>query len=128
MDEDATSFATRRKRTTRPPKPSASHYVGYVEDDESVDAIMKKFEELERIQRQSRPSLSSALPSDADHAMQENTVDGPISNNGLTDEQLEEVFKHTSAFTIPANMGFTPDEYLFHDDIPFELIDDGNIM
>ncbi|KAJ1960594.1 hypothetical protein GGI12_003718 [Dipsacomyces acuminosporus] len=31
---------------------SNQYYVGYVEDDESVDAIMKKFEELERIEKE----------------------------------------------------------------------------
>ncbi|KAJ1857882.1 hypothetical protein GGH12_003781 [Coemansia sp. RSA 1822] len=42
---------TRRRRR---PKTNASnqYYVGYVEDDESVDAIMKKFEELERIEKE----------------------------------------------------------------------------
>lgn len=29
--------------------PSAIHYVGYVEDDETPEMIMRKFEELERI-------------------------------------------------------------------------------
>lgn len=29
--------------------PSAVHYVGYVEDDETPEMIMRKFEELERI-------------------------------------------------------------------------------
>lgn len=29
--------------------PAATHYVGYVEDDETPEMIMKKFEELERI-------------------------------------------------------------------------------
>jgi hypothetical protein len=28
---------------------SATHYVGYVEDEESVEMIMKKFEVLERM-------------------------------------------------------------------------------
>ncbi|KAJ2725202.1 hypothetical protein GGI07_001464 [Coemansia sp. Benny D115] len=42
---------TRRRRR---PKTNVSnqYYVGYVEDDESVDAIMKKFEELERIEKE----------------------------------------------------------------------------
>ncbi|KAJ2877339.1 hypothetical protein FB639_003811 [Coemansia asiatica] len=42
---------TRRRRK---PKTNVSnhYYVGYVEDDESVDAIMKKFEELERIEKE----------------------------------------------------------------------------
>lgn len=34
------------KRTTAP---SAVHYVGYVEDDETPEMIMKKFEELEKV-------------------------------------------------------------------------------
>lgn len=29
--------------------PSAVHYVGYVEDDETPEMIMKKFEELEKV-------------------------------------------------------------------------------
>ncbi|KAJ1724842.1 hypothetical protein LPJ53_000910 [Coemansia erecta] len=58
---------TRRRRK---PKTNVSnqYYVGYVEDDESVDAIMKKFEELERIEKEfsekkrsiTEPSGSSA--------------------------------------------------------------------
>ncbi|KAJ2799635.1 hypothetical protein H4R21_003482 [Coemansia helicoidea] len=36
----------------RLPGCSNQYYVGYVEDDESVDAIMKKFEELERIEKE----------------------------------------------------------------------------
>ncbi len=46
--------------------PSAIHYVGYVEDDETPEMIMKKFEELERIKqaaaetrRQRQPSTGS---------------------------------------------------------------------
>ena len=29
--------------------PSAVHYVGYVEEDETPEAIMKKFEELDKV-------------------------------------------------------------------------------
>ncbi|CAO3646133.1 unnamed protein product [Cunninghamella blakesleeana] len=52
------SDCPRRKRkqttTTRNNNTMASniHYVGYVEDEESVEAIMKKFEELDRIQKE----------------------------------------------------------------------------
>ncbi len=31
--------------------PSAIHYVGYVEEDETPEMIMKKFEELEKVYR-----------------------------------------------------------------------------
>ncbi|KAJ2609961.1 hypothetical protein H4S08_003826 [Coemansia sp. RSA 1365] len=50
---------TRRRRR---PKANVSnqYYVGYVEDDESVDAIMKKFEELERIEKEFSAKKKSA--------------------------------------------------------------------
>ncbi|KAI7864892.1 hypothetical protein BDF14DRAFT_1875753 [Spinellus fusiger] len=63
------------------------HYVGYVEDAESVEAIMKKFEELERIQKEfSNMGVKN-------HIMQ-------VKSRPLTEEQLQEVFKRTSAFTV----------------------------
>ncbi|RKP14700.1 hypothetical protein BJ684DRAFT_6031, partial [Piptocephalis cylindrospora] len=67
---------------------SAAHYVGYVEDEESVEAIMRKFEELERLQQEL--SLGKEGP------------DGPMDSGhaGLTEEQLVEVFRRTSSFTL----------------------------
>ncbi|KAI9503952.1 hypothetical protein BX070DRAFT_223172 [Coemansia spiralis] len=53
---------TRRRRQPTA-KASNQYYVGYVEDDESVDAIMKKFEELERIEKEfsaKKKTISSA--------------------------------------------------------------------
>lgn len=45
--------STRSKRPGASRKqPSASHYVGYVDDEESVASILKKFEELEKFQTQ----------------------------------------------------------------------------
>ena len=34
--------------------PSAVHYVGYVEDEETPEMIMKKFEELEKVRSKSQ--------------------------------------------------------------------------
>ncbi|KAJ3324578.1 hypothetical protein HDV06_006482 [Boothiomyces sp. JEL0866] len=69
-----------RKRNSKKRKNeiSASWYVGYAEDEESVEAIMKKFKELEDFQNESNIR----------------------EEDGLTTEQLEEVFKRTSAFTL----------------------------
>jgi len=39
--------------------PSAVHYVGYVEDNETPEMIMKKFEELEKVANCLRASLIS---------------------------------------------------------------------
>ncbi|KAL2915098.1 hypothetical protein HK105_205422 [Polyrhizophydium stewartii] len=45
--------STRRRRPKNPPElVSPAWYVGYADDDESVEAIMKKFEELEQLQRE----------------------------------------------------------------------------
>jgi hypothetical protein len=107
--------------------PSAVHYVGYVEDDETPESIARKFEELERIQAAargatardtSRSSLiaASAAPdtdavpgprAPADVAASTATADrdqagaqSPAAEEGLTDEQLMQVFKQTSVFTV----------------------------
>ena len=40
-------------------KPSAVHYVGYVEDEETPEMIMKKFEELEKVSHSSHPLRDS---------------------------------------------------------------------
>ena len=39
----------RRCAAAKTAMPSAIHYVGYVEDDETPEAIMRKFEELEKV-------------------------------------------------------------------------------
>ncbi|CAG8435313.1 5548_t:CDS:2 [Diversispora eburnea] len=86
-----------RKRRHNPYTSTASNalYVGYVEDDESIGAIMKKFEELERIQEEIAASKSTESFS--------NNSPSQISipeNESLTEEQLEEVFRRTSSFTV----------------------------
>ncbi|CAG8558012.1 2767_t:CDS:2, partial [Acaulospora colombiana] len=98
-------------------------YVGYVEDDESIGAIMKKFEELERIQEEIAASkLTESFP-DFNSPNQQNSLK---ENEGLTQEQLEEVFRRTSSFTVKSAT-FAPnlDEV---DDLDYWLIEmeDGN--
>jgi hypothetical protein len=75
---------------------SSTHYVGYVEDDETPEAIMKKFEALERVQKATRPVL--AFEAQAPEAMQ--TDVGGEEQQVLTEEQLLEVFKQTSVFSV----------------------------
>ncbi|KAJ2312650.1 hypothetical protein IWW54_001969, partial [Coemansia sp. RSA 2705] len=135
---------TRRRRR---PKTNVSnqYYVGYVEDDESVDAIMKKFEELERIEKEfsakkkavaegsggadgAQVSTSSAPPADTMSTVVSNDADDSVAygtvavkleesaaENGMSMEQLEEVFKRTSAFTVRGAM---------MDDFDLEVMDD----
>ena len=101
--------ASRRKINDK--TPSAVHYVGYVEDDETPESIARKFEELERIQAAGR--LSGTPPAEGPGAATPDSGAGSVLDAGapspdpasapaeeLTDEQLMEVFKQTSVFTV----------------------------
>ncbi|KAI8971127.1 hypothetical protein BDB01DRAFT_854975 [Pilobolus umbonatus] len=96
-------MSDRPKRKRREPKTKVSnaHYVGYVEDEESVEAIMKKFEELERIQQEFSSLQVKSKEETVDVVMSDIIDDGHlIPKDHFTEEQLEEVFKRTSAFTV----------------------------
>jgi D-Tyr-tRNAtyr deacylase len=75
--------SSRKPRRCKPKKTevSSAWYVGYTEDTESVESIMRKFEELEKMKQD--------LP-------QEDTV--------LNQSQLEYLFVRTSAFTVYATL------------------------
>jgi hypothetical protein len=55
MGTDGSTGCRPKRRCTKASQsshmPSAIHYVGYVEDDETPEMIMKKFEELEKVRR-----------------------------------------------------------------------------
>ena len=85
--------APRRAALRRRLPRSSAHYVGYVEDDETPEAIMKKFEALERVQQAT--TLQQAAGGDGGAAGADGVADGK-----LTEEQLQEVFKQTSVFTV----------------------------
>lgn len=57
------------------------YLVGYVEDGENIEMIMKKFEVLERLEKEALPSSDQK------------------EGQSLTDEQLKDVFRLTSNFT-----------------------------
>lgn len=61
---------------------SSSLYLGYVEDDESIDAIEKKFHYLEEYQKQKQTNETKT--------------------DNLSTEDLENIFKMTSSFTVEA--------------------------
>ena len=79
---------------------SSTHYVGYVEDDETPEAIMKKFEALERVQQ--AQTRGGGGGGEDEGAGGEAGPSAPIveGGEGLTEEQLLEVFKQTSVFTV----------------------------
>ncbi|KAJ1668094.1 hypothetical protein IW140_000739 [Coemansia sp. RSA 1813] len=78
------------------------YYVGYVEDDESVDAIMKKFEELERIEKEyssrKKPDTeaeSSAKPHESDSSAESKGEDSASKkkasdDNDAGDDSIDE--------------------------------------
>lgn len=76
--------------------PSAVHYVGYVEDDETPEMIMSKFQELENIQRQ----VSAAAGEEQEEQQEVGEVREQQEAGMLTEEQLLEVFKQTSMFNV----------------------------
>lgn len=125
---------------------SNAHYVGYVEENESIEAIMKKFEELARMEEEFKKSANTNTNTDTNTST--NTItntngeggsNGTINDNsspltdgelvlgvervqthnehqGFTDEQLQEVFKRTSGFTVRSMMRDTPED-IYEEDV-----------
>jgi hypothetical protein len=110
MADKETSRRQRRVPATKPAiQPAASHYVGYVEDDETPESIARKFEELERIQSRSDNTIKATRDARVeDSTLQDTTLrtesahqpTDVASRGELTEEQLLEVFQQTSSFTV----------------------------
>lgn len=77
---------------------SSSFYVGYVEDNESVANIMKKFKKLEALKEEKKDNSSGS------------------SNQDLTEADMEKLFYQTSAFNMQKVLN---DEYYFEDEEDF---------
>ena len=130
-EADEGARAKRRCVTRKNAVPSAVHYVGYVEDEETPDMIMKKFEELERVMHGAKASFAAAVgPSSASAIQSKESLDlvpngtATVCESGscvgvtlcegnvgqgdgaddveLNDEQLMMVFMQTSTFNIKA--------------------------
>ncbi len=80
-------------------QPSAAHYVGYVEDEETPESIARKFEELERIQSRLRDAAAANVAERPAGDGNDSEV-GPMNQDELSEEQLMEVFQQTSSFTV----------------------------
>eukprot|EP00803_Ostreobium_quekettii_P009047 evm.model.scf_1524.3 EVM.evm.TU.scf_1524.3 scf_1524:18566-23824(+) len=91
--------------------PSATHYIGYVEDAETPEMIMKKFEELDRIM------AAGAGQPDPDEA-ECGQAGTERHDGGLNDQQLNELFKVTSMFTVQSAL--EGNELLFNGGEHFE--------
>lgn len=122
---------------------STAHWVGYVDDSETPEMIMKKFEELERLQSTKpnapAPAPASSVPgetslsekkeSDGESAMDIDAHEPPEAREEvervqpLDEVQLEELFRRTSS--IPAVDGNLEFSLVLGDDADV-LIDEDN--
>lgn len=97
--------------------PDATHYVGYVEDEETPEMIMKKFEELERIRAAAaaRPAAPTApasagvtggehfvviAPAQGDSGAESGSGERADSDAPLDQEALQAVFRATSLYNV----------------------------
>lgn len=103
--------------------PDATHYVGYVEDDETPEMIMKKFEEMERIKAVTRRPAAAVSQPHADPAGPSSSTAaiGAAASSGaapalqdaaaadeegpLDQQQLQEIFKATSMYNVKSLLG-----------------------
>ncbi|KAI8799306.1 hypothetical protein BJ742DRAFT_846698 [Cladochytrium replicatum] len=126
------SQRTSARRATSSANVSSSWYVGYAEDEESVDAIMKKFDELENLQADLAKPVALSSSSTCMFADPQSTMhDSPqpieeedtTTTAALTQEQLEELFKRTSAFTVRSAQ---EDPSMLDDTELFQLLEDNH--
>lgn len=102
-------MSSRPKRRTvlrKSALPDATHYVGYVEDDETPEMIMRKFEEMERIKaaavgnRRTNFSTPATSQDDAGPSTSNQALAAEVAPEQLDQEQLYEVFKATSMYNV----------------------------
>ncbi|KAF9102862.1 hypothetical protein BGX27_010836 [Mortierella sp. AM989] len=144
--------ASKRKKPRKAVNINNAHYVGYVEENESIEAIMKKFEELARMEEEFAKSKAagSSTPTANDGAVGETSGSGsgsgaevvatagfqsepmevngevifgvekmlnrPNEDGGFTDEQLQEIFRRTSGFTVRSMLRDTPED-IYEEDL-----------
>ncbi|PRP84414.1 methyltransferase MT-A70, putative (ISS) [Planoprotostelium fungivorum] len=112
LDFHSLKESSRSRRKAAPHKQmSAALWVGYTDDSETPEMIMKKFEALEKIQQQQRDSSTSSTKEEQE------TTDEPKETT-LDQDQLETLFKETSSFSIGMlNKGDVRDNILDEDDV-----------
>lgn len=93
--------------------PDATHYVGYVEDDETPEMIMKKFEAMEQIKAAAAsdkrtndaPSRAASPSDDAGPSTAYQSPAETEDEGQLDHEQLFKVFKATSMYNVKSLLG-----------------------
>lgn len=98
---------------------SSALWLGYVEDGETPEMIMKKFEKLEQLQRSQQAPVAEVQTNNTEPS--------------LTEDQLEKLFKETSYFSVndvlePERVydideeGFVDEEFVFSEDEDDEFV------
>lgn len=72
-------------------------YIGYVEDDETIEAIEKKFEALERIEKETKETKSNEKET-AEEGEEE--ASASVETDGFSADVLQRIFQDTSSFTV----------------------------
>ncbi len=93
----------RKKANSDLPPPNESLYLGYVEDGETVDMIMKKFEKLDEIKQQISAESKEETEENADNSESKRSAEGagaPSGDQALSEDALLKVFQQTSNFTV----------------------------
>eukprot|EP00485_Elphidium_margaritaceum_P018255 CAMPEP_0202727042 /NCGR_PEP_ID=MMETSP1385-20130828/184919_1 /ASSEMBLY_ACC=CAM_ASM_000861 /TAXON_ID=933848 /ORGANISM="Elphidium margaritaceum" /LENGTH=575 /DNA_ID=CAMNT_0049393275 /DNA_START=48 /DNA_END=1777 /DNA_ORIENTATION=+ len=98
------------KRATRHKKPNAALYVGYVEDEETPEMIMKKFAEMEKMyavaaEAKAKQQHASGGAKNSKAEMSDDDEDEAIEHKKeedapFTEEQLVSLFNDTSYYSI----------------------------
>jgi len=117
------SLRSRNKRKSST-NVSSSLYLGYVEDEETIESIMKKFEEMEKLKKEIAEQKEKEK--EKNNEGESNNESGQNNNmdedTGFTEEQYEELFKRTASFTpqsLDADIAHMED-WEFYDYDPFD--------
>ena len=94
--------ARNTRQSSRRAKPNPALYVGYVEDDETPEMIMKKFAQMEQMaaanaKNKKKKELTSADKAEMSDSDEEANDD---NNEALSEQQLAELFNETSYYSI----------------------------
>jgi len=76
------------------------YLLGYAEDDESPEAIAKKFQALEELERKTAAAASVAAAATATVSGTDSATTSPEQQPQLSEQALKELFVQTSMFTV----------------------------
>ena len=82
-----------RRSKSKISQPSASHYLGYVEDEETIESIMKKFEAMEEYKNTLIKKENEIKIEEKNEIIEKKDIE-------LDEKHFEDIFKITSSFAV----------------------------